>query len=211
MINISSLNFCYSKELKVFDNFDFEINDHEKILLKGINGSGKTTLLKIIGNYQTYGDLSYNLRIDGSNNEFSKIKDDVVLLLDRPELFNELSGKENIKFFSLFWKLDADYENKAYQLCKSFQIEDSLSKSVVDYSLGMRMKLFLAICLANSAKIYLLDEPFNAIDKDAQVFLSNYINKSDSSFIVASHLLPPELEIDRIVVLQGKDGGENEN
>ena len=54
-IQVKNLSFNYSKNIKLINDFNIEIEAGDKILVKGVSGSGKTTLMDVligIKNYQ---------------------------------------------------------------------------------------------------------------------------------------------------------------
>ena len=48
LFQINNITFAYPKNPPLFQDFSFEINKDDKILLYGANGSGKSTLLALL-------------------------------------------------------------------------------------------------------------------------------------------------------------------
>ncbi|MDR2082844.1 MAG: ABC transporter ATP-binding protein [Candidatus Ancillula trichonymphae] len=192
LLNLNDLSFSYDSEREILENFDLCINAGDKVLLKGSNGTGKSTLLKILSHYIENDSLSYTLKFH-EKTHFADIRQHLAFIPDEVFAFEDLTAIQNIKFFQLFWQLDNLYYDKVVEICSLFNIGHSLEDKVSSFSLGMKNKLFLALNLAYNAELYLLDEPFNALDKDAQVSLINWINDSQAAYIIATHLLPPDL------------------
>jgi len=77
-----------------------------------------------------------------------------------------------------------------------------LKQPILEYSAGMKQKLFIAMMLAKNAELYLMDEPFNSLDKESKVALANIIcemKKQDKSFLIVSHSDNDKLMYDKII------------
>jgi ABC-2 type transport system ATP-binding protein len=196
LFTLRDMSFSYDGTKKVFDNLKLDVGASSTVLLKGRNGTGKSTLLKILSNHIEGDNLLYELSYHGEATTFAKIRQKVAFIPDNALLFEDLTARQNIEFFQLFWRLDVAYFEKVIAICDLFNIKGDLESKVDSFSLGMKNKLFLAINLAYSAELYLLDEPFNALDKDAQMCLVDWVNQDTSAYIIASHLLPQGLEVD---------------
>jgi ABC-2 type transport system ATP-binding protein len=204
LLEVYNLTYSYERNKAIFSNFNFVINQGEKIWLKGPNGSGKTTLFRIMANVISDGNLSYKLLYKGKTTFFNLIKRNIIYIPDKVYLLDSLSGNENIHFFKLLWNEDNSYFERVDQHCKGFHIEDYLNLPVENYSLGMKQKLFLSTLLARSASIMLLDEPFNNLDVEGRNYLTNYLmNEWNGAFMIASHILPRGISFDKEINLEG--------
>ncbi|SET19184.1 ABC transporter ATP-binding protein [Anaerobranca gottschalkii] len=203
LLEVYNLTYSYEENKTIFTNFNFIINQGEKIWLKGNNGSGKTTLLKIMSNVISGDNLSYTLIYKGKSTFFNIIKRNIIYIPDKVYLLESLTGNENIQFFKLLWNEDNAYLKKVNYHCGKFLIEDSLSLPVENYSLGMKQKLFLSILLARNSSIILLDEPFNNLDVEGRNYLTKYLmNEWKGSFMIASHILPKDIKFDKIIDIE---------
>jgi len=68
-------------------------------------------------------------------------------------------------------------------------MEKYIHKKVSTYSLGMEMKLIIAMSLIQKPEVLLLDEPLNGIDTASSKIILNFINahKSSMGIIITSH------------------------
>lgn len=201
-MEVIGLSYSYDGKNAIFQDLDLKLYENEVVRLCGKNGIGKSTLLKIMVGLIEDNRLRYKMRFEDIETSFHKLRSEISFVLDTPELFQELTGLENIKIYDLLWKNDSEYIGRVKELCKKFEIDKFLEKTIEEYSLGMQHKLFLAITLARNAKIYLMDEPFNALDIASRDVLVEYINNyKGTTFVIVSHLEQENLRFSRSIDL----------
>lgn len=202
IMEVIGLSYSYDGKNAIFQDLDLKLYENEVVRLCGKNGIGKSTLLKIMVGLIEDNRLRYKMRFEDIETSFHKLRSEISFVLDTPELFQELTGLENIKIYDLLWKNDSEYIGRVKELCKKFEIDKFLEKTIEEYSLGMQHKLFLAITLARNAKIYLMDEPFNALDIASRDVLVEYINNyKGATFVIVSHLEQENLRFSRSIDL----------
>ena len=202
LMEITGLSYSYDGKTKIFEDLDVKLYECETVRLCGKNGVGKSTLLKIMTGLIEDKNLTYHVTYKGSDTSFLKLRDRISFILDTPELFQRLTGLENIQIYALLWKNNCGYRERVQELCRKFELEKFLKYPVEEYSLGMQHKLFLALMLARKVDIYLMDEPFNALDVASRDILIEYINSyKESSFLIVSHLEQENLMFSRVMDL----------
>ncbi len=173
---------------KILRNISFDAYEGEIIGLVGPNGAGKSTLMKIMTGLYSYdeGDIfyyEYNLKDD-----FEKCLSMVGTLIESPDLYKNLSGKNNLKIFKSMFK-DID-EEQIKEIVRIVELEKYLGKKVKTYSLGMKERLGIATALINKPKILILDEPTNGLDPiGIKKIISILKNMKDTTIIISSHML----------------------
>jgi len=200
-LQIENLRYSYDGNKYILRNFNLSINKNEVIKIIGPNGSGKTTFLKILMGIIDDENLVYAAYLNGKQVKFSDIKFKFSYVPDRIYLLENLSGFKNIKFFSYIFN-ENEYTKKVYEFCNLLNIDMYLKQPILEYSAGMRQKLFIAMMLAKNAELYLMDEPFNSLDKESKVALANIIcemKKQDKSFLIVSHSDNDKLMYDKII------------
>lgn len=155
------------------------------VVIKGENGAGKSTLLKAIASLIQYeGDII-------TPHTMAYLSEKIVLpsgvLLDE---FIHMFLRENRYDVSLF-----------EQLLKSLKLEDQLQKDISELSKGMTMKVQLLVVLSIEKELYILDEPWNGLDKESSKVLLDVIKHSKKSFLITSHLNHSLRDIDYQEVL----------
>ncbi len=194
---------CSFGEHKVIDDLTLDFSKGEIVSLLGENGSGKSTLMKIIVGLikPQAGEVivnSFNLR-----EKLEKALKQISAQIEEPTFYENMSAQDNLY---LFCSLKGADLKRADKLLNQFHLANHRKKQVRKFSIGMRKRLQLAICLAYDAPIYILDEPFSGLDKqgvaDLEVILAELRNQGHF-LLVSSHQSEPLLRIqDREIVMK---------
>lgn len=168
------------KDNAILQNINLQIKKGEIVGIVGLNGSGKTTLLKCILGFVNYDG---NIFIDGKNILCNRLHN-FGFIIENPNLYLNLSGWDNIKFWAKFYKnVDLKYVKS---LCDLFNLD--LRKRVKKYSLGMKQKLAVILSLINKPELLLLDEPTNGLDMKNIFLLRNVLlTLKDTTVLISSH------------------------
>ncbi len=189
-------------------DISFTINKGEIFGFLGPNGAGKTTTIKMITGL--YSISKGEIYIDGKNvkKQFEKALKGVGGIIENPEMYGYLSGRENLKLYArMHSNISKQRIDEVVSLVKlGNRIDDKVSK----YSLGMRQRLGVAQALLHKPKLLILDEPTNGLDpmgiKELRETLRELAQKEGLSVMVSSHLLSEmELMCDRFGIIdEGK-------
>lgn len=184
----------YRKKV-VIDHVNLVIPEGSIFGFVGENGAGKTTIMRIVsglanptrGGYALYGVSNKDHHIYDERNKMAAI-------VEAPSLVPSMNAKDNLHFAALYLgvKEEIDYD----ALLTKVGLSDVANKKVKDFSLGMRQRLGIAMCLLNNPKLLLLDEPMNGLDPAGIAELRDLLialNKSGITILVSSHILS-ELE-----------------
>ncbi len=214
-MNISNLKLVKVskkyKEVEANKDITIEINKGEIIGIVGPNGSGKTTMMKIISglikNYDGQYLIDNNDAKKFSNKQFVK---NFGIYIEKPNLLNNFSGKDNLKFFRNYFygSIDRIDFNKDYnEVVNSLELEKFIDKKVKKYSLGMKQRLAIASAIMSRPDFCILDEPTNGMDIESSYKVLEYLKlrKKDTGFLISSHILDTIEDVcDKIYAL--KDG-----
>jgi ABC-2 type transport system ATP-binding protein len=176
MIKIEELSKFYGKK-QVLNTINLEFKKGKVYGIVGENGAGKTTLFRCISGLESYkGNIS---------SDFSKLKNHLGLLLTEPYFFSKITGKEYIQLLA-----------NARQT-KLTNIEDKnifdlpLNQYASTYSTGMKKKLALTAILLQANNVFILDEPFNGVDIQSNLIITEIIKKFkklEKTVIISSHI-----------------------
>ena len=155
---------CIREDRLLFDQLNIEVNAGDIVQVEGPNGSGKTSLLRILaGLSQPFeGDIYFNKQsINQSREEFHK---DLLYLGHLPGVKGAMSAQENLTFTLALQGLnnDSNHIKETLEKVNLTGFEDSLASHL---SAGQHRRISLARLYKSTARIWILDEPFTAIDK----------------------------------------------
>jgi heme exporter protein A len=145
----------------LFSGLSFTLRAGEALRIAGANGSGKTSLLRILcgllppdaGEVRWQGERIRSLR-----EEYAR---QLVYLGHAPAVKDELTAEENLQIASRLSGMAVPAERIKAALGR-FQVPGSFVKRL---SQGQKRRAALArLCLAESVPLWLLDEPFTALD-----------------------------------------------
>jgi heme exporter protein A len=153
---------CIREERLLFDELSLEINPGDIMQVEGPNGSGKTSLLRILsGLSQPYdGKVLYkNQVISHCREEFHQ---NLLYFGHLSGVKGEMTAEENLDF-NLALHGNKTEDSLTYLTRVNLAgFEDSLASHL---SAGQHRRIALARLYHSTAPIWILDEPFAAIDK----------------------------------------------
>lgn len=174
--------------------------------LFGSNGAGKTTLMRVISTLlRPHGGTISVMGFDPQE-EPEEVKKCLGLVGDKPLLYEELTGIENLQFYSKLYGLQSDFfEAQIEDLSKRFAIKTWLEEPVKNLSTGLKKRLDIVRSLIHNPELLLLDEPFSGLDKDTTEVFQEYLNehRNTRTTIVTTHNLAFGAELcDEFVTLR---------
>jgi len=189
MLSLKALKKSFGSR-SVLKSVDLELKDGEVIAINGPNGSGKTTLLRILATLMRP-DSYTTAELDGFDisNSTEEVKARVGYLPHSSIFYPELSGSENLDFWSKMHNLD-----NRKQLVQESLANAGLSDFSEDctglYSAGMLQRLGLAMATIHNPTTLFLDEPFNNLDTKGLEYLNSIISDSrekNRSILMVTH------------------------
>ncbi len=180
---------------EILKDVSFSLDKGDILGFIGPNGAGKSTTIKcILGlNSLTKGTVL----IDGHDitKEFSKAMVKVGAIVENPDLYMYLSGKQNLRLIANYY--DGINGKKIEDVIKLVGLENRINDKVSKYSLGMKQRLGIAAALLNDPDLLILDEPTNGLDPEGIRDLRNLLKKlakdKNIGILISSHNLA-ELE-----------------
>ncbi|MDG1245171.1 MAG: ABC transporter ATP-binding protein [Polaribacter sp.] len=140
----------------------------EVFCLLGQNGAGKTTTINIF--LGLISPTSGEVLIDNiSLTDNKSNRSSIAYIPETVQLYGNLSGLENLDFFSRLAGFTYKKEELNQFLKQANLQEESYSKKLSTYSKGMRQKVGIAVALAKNARYILMDEPTSGLDPKASV------------------------------------------
>lgn len=181
--NLSKKYHTKEGEILAIQNINIDVLKGEFISLVGSSGCGKSTLLNIIANLD---------KESTGNIKFYKENPKIGYMFQSDCLFPWLTIYENC-LLGLKIQKENTKENQKYilDLLKKYNLYEFKDKYPTCLSGGMKQRIALIRTLALKPDILLLDEPFNALDYQSRLAISNdvynIIKKEGQTAIMVTH------------------------
>lgn len=175
---------------EIIKDLNFTVKEGEIYGFLGPNGAGKTTTIRMLVGLiaQTSGEIKI-CGVDITRNKEKALKD-VGAVVENPELYKYLSGRENLMQIARIRKVS---KQEVEELIKLVGLQDRIDDKVRKYSLGMKQRLGLAAALIGNPKLLILDEPTNGLDPSGIIDFRNIVKslarKNNMAVFVSSHIL----------------------
>ncbi|CUP77027.1 ABC transporter [Clostridium baratii] len=175
---------------EIIKDLNFSVKEGEIYGFLGPNGAGKTTTIRMLVGLilPTAGEI----KICGENlkNNKEKALKDVGAVVENPELYKYLSGRENLMQIA---RIRGVSKEEVQDLIKLVGLENRINDKVKKYSLGMKQRLGLAAALIGNPKLLILDEPTNGLDPsgiiDFRKIVKQAAKERGMAVFVSSHIL----------------------
>ena len=191
--------------LTVVEDFDLKVNKGEFISLIGHSGCGKSTVLTMAAGLNPISKGA--IRLDGWDVQGADPERAVVF--QSPNLFPWLTAKENVAIGvdKVYPKASqAERQDVVEYYLERVGLADSMDKSAVSMSNGMKQRVGIARAFALSPKLLLLDEPFGMLDSltrwELQEVLMEVWSRTKVTAICVTHDVDEAILLaDRVVMM----------
>ena len=151
---------CERGSRRLFSDLSFALGAGGLLHVRGANGSGKTSLLRILAGLTRPAAGTVHWRGKAPDSDFGK---EMLFLGHAPALKDELTAQENLEFACRLSGLS--FSSNALEIL-GVQKQAGLPSRFL--SQGQRKRVGLArLAVAGSMPLWMLDEPFSALDDEA--------------------------------------------
>ncbi len=209
-ITYQNINFAYTEEKPVLQNFNLAIKANQKVGLVGLSGAGKSTLISLL--LRSYAPQSGEILIGKQNiadvtqyslhKNIAYVPQDVTLfnrsLFENLQLANPKASKEEI-----------------FEAARLTHIHDTILSLPNGYdsivgergillSGGERQRIAIAAAILKDAPILILDEATSALDSESELAIEKALKElmKNKTVIAIAHRLSTLKNMDRIIVLE---------
>ncbi len=189
---------------EVVTDATFALHRGEVFGFLGPNGAGKTTTIRMLVGLvkPTRGRVV----IDGHDvqREFEAAMRRVGCIVETPDLYRFLTGRENLEHFARM--LGDGAWGRIAELAELVRMTGRLDDPVRTYSLGMRQRIGIAQALLGDPAVLILDEPTNGLDpagiREMRELIRHLADERGLAVFVSSHILSEvERTADRIAIV----------
>lgn len=157
---------CVRGERQLFSDLNLTVRSGECLHVRGENGVGKTSLLRLLTGLSKAesGKIFWNgLSISKESTGYHR---DLLFLGHRDALKEDLTALENLQMYAALDDIQLP-EDKALAALWRFGLRGREYLPVNCLSAGQKRRVLMARMLTRQAWLWILDEPFNALDVHA--------------------------------------------
>ncbi|WP_026674890.1 ATP-binding cassette domain-containing protein [Alkalihalobacterium bogoriense] len=178
------------KEQVVIKPLDFSLKKGEICALIGKNGAGKSTLFKILSGQimPTSGEIHL---FGKSGKELENVKKRMGFIIETPAFFPDFTAIQNLEYFRI--QRGVVDKKVIYEVLEIVGLANENKKRFRDYSMGMKQRLGIALCLLSNPDCLVLDEPINGLDVEGIMEIRKLLKKLNQekqvTIFISSHIL----------------------
>ena len=177
---------CVRGEKRVFEGLNFRVAAGQALAVEGANGAGKTSLLRMVAGFLAPAAGRLIVRTaDGETDDGEERGTSVGWLGHLDGLKPHLTVIEQLRFFAHLYGKPADPA-----LLDQVGLARQRDLPCRYLSAGQRRRLALARLLASARPLWLLDEPFAALDTAGQTLVSQLMRRhcgAGGMIVAATH------------------------
>lgn len=192
-------------ESKVLHGIDMMVYKGDIYGFLGPNGAGKSTTIRCILSLITpdKGEIRlFGKSIATSRNEILR---NIGCIIEKPDLYNELSAYRNLYVSSLMYGLNIG-QKEIHEKLDLVGLAGKEKSLVGTFSQGMKQRLGIAQSLLHNPELIILDEPASGLDPqgiiDIRIMIKRLKEEYGKTIFLSSHDLSEiELIADRMIVI----------
>jgi heme exporter protein A len=165
---------CVRGERELFSGLHLQVFAGQCLHIRGENGVGKTSLLRLLTGLASpdSGEVLWNGH--PIKKEASEYHSKLLFLGHRDALKEDLSAIENLRMYAAIDGI-ALSEQDAFSALWRFGLKGREDLPVNCLSAGQKKRVLMARMVTRRAQVWILDEPFNALDSHAAQELQGLI------------------------------------
>ncbi len=165
---------CVRGERELFSGLYLQVFAGQCLHIRGENGVGKTSLLRLLTGLASpdSGEVLWNSH--PIKKEASEYHSKLLFLGHRDALKEDLSAIENLRMYTAIDGI-ALSEQDAFSALWRFGLKGREDLPVNCLSAGQKKRVLMARMVTRRAQVWILDEPFNALDSHAAQELQGLI------------------------------------
>jgi ABC-2 type transport system ATP-binding protein len=206
MIRTENLTKAYDG-VKAVDSLSLSVDKGDVFGFLGPNGSGKTTTMgMMIGEIEPTSGQCFINEIDVLRHPLD-VKRIIGYIPDGLGFYENLTARQNLKFFSEFYDFKPDKAEKRIAELLEYVGLAGVEKKTEGYSRGMKQRLGLAQALLNDPEVIFMDEPTNGLDPQGVMQVRNIIKDLASqgkTIFFSSHILEEVRHVSKTIGIISK-------
>lgn len=206
-LQVNHINYSYGPDLpRVLRDITFQVQEGEFLSLLGPSGCGKSTLLNILAGILQ--DYEGEILVDGQ--EIQGITSHFAYMPQKDLLLEWRTILDNICLYPEIHHNKKAALDKAAALMEQFGLGGCEKKYPAELSGGMRQRAAFLRTTMCEADIYLLDEPFGALDVitrgEMQDWLRGLCRDLGKTILLVTHDTDEAIYLSNRILVLGKAG-----
>jgi len=204
---IANLSVVFNEEVPAIDDLSMEVAEGEFVAIVGPSGCGKSTLLKVVAGLQA----AHSGTVAVARGEGVQ-KPKIGFMFQRDTLLPWANVTSNISVGCELSGLPKDqHEARIASLIALVRLQGYENHYPAALSGGMRQRVSLARLLAFEPDIYLMDEPFGALDYQTKIIMGRELLRiweaKRRSIVFVTHDIEEAVALaDRVIVMSARPG-----
>lgn len=187
LLHIKSVT-CIKQDRCLFADLNFSLNSGQIMQLAGPNGAGKTSLLRIIAGFSVPDEGSVLFQEQPISKYYEEYARELLFIGHKTGVNTQLSAVENVRH----WLQINGYINEPdlYAILAQLGLVGLEDVPVRMLSAGQQRRVALVRLWLSDAKLWVLDEPFTALDKSGVAFLQQRFTEhlqSGGAILLTTH------------------------
>lgn len=172
VVNLS----CQRGDRLLFEEQSFDLHSGEWLHIKGANGAGKTSLLRLLAGLAMphQGKILWNQ--DNIANHHYPYRQQLLYLGHQSGLKEELTPLENLHLLQTLFNHQYNAQDTKQALI-AFGLKGRIHLPCRFLSAGQKRRVSLSRLSLQPSSLWILDEPFTALDTQASEFLTHIIQE----------------------------------
>ena len=211
VIEIKKLVVAYDEDKPVLADFNLGIEKGKMTAFVGPNGAGKSTLIKAILEFVK--PITGSITINGK--KYAQEKKKIAYVPQRgsvdwdfPTTLYDVVEMGSYGRVGFLKRVPKSEKNRVMEAIEKVDMLEYVDRQISQLSGGQQQRVFIARALVQDAEIYLLDEPFQGIDKKTEgsiVKILKGLKEEGKTVIVVHHDLQTVPEyFDEVVLINRK-------
>ncbi len=187
--NLEVINLaCTRQDRQLFSGLNFKMGNSDVLQLEGPNGSGKTSLLRMLCGLLLPEEGEIHWQGADISKDRAPFLENLIYIGHRPGIKDELTPRENLKHICNLHgsKQDTDID----EALKSVGLYGFEEVAVRTLSAGQKRRVALSRLLFSTAHVWILDEPYTALDKAGQAYVDQLLeqhSKNGGLIVITTH------------------------
>ncbi|MEH0154559.1 ATP-binding cassette domain-containing protein [Limibacter armeniacum] len=187
------------------DAITFEVKRGEIFGFLGANGAGKTTAIRMLTGLSKPTEGTGEVAGFDIGHSYEKIKQRIGYMSQKFSLYDDLTVRENIRFYGGIYGLDKkQIKEKIEHILHDLNLGEVENKLVASLPLGWKQRLAFAVSMVHEPDIVFLDEPTGGVDPQVrrQFWETIYqVAEQGRTVFVTTHYMDEAEYCDRVSIM----------